>query len=313
MGFYIISLLLAQAAVDGHSGDLVLFKTRQMLSRTVFGSSLAGDAMLVRLRSTSIALLALVTAIGLGLVAFISQLGWPGVVNSPIPNNPVEAGAVHNAIALTHGHGHGPTLAPPSLGHAPRSHAAGGVAQARGHAVPAQSSNPGLGGSHQPGGSSDGQSVAVAQPQPTSIPAASEPQTISPAPSAPAAPVTAVVETPQTSPVAPLKDSSASSSPSGSPSGGPSTAKVTRDSDVKSSGSSPGVSKGQVGGKDSHQSIPSKSSGDPASKAAEDAATAAPPAVTPPTTEPVKSAATATDYGTSKEAWDAGKSDKRRH
>jgi hypothetical protein len=73
----------------------VRFKLRQALSETVFGSSLAGDGLLVRLRSTSIALLAVVAVIGLGLVAFILQLGWPTVFSGPIPEGP-GVGVVRN-------------------------------------------------------------------------------------------------------------------------------------------------------------------------------------------------------------------------
>jgi hypothetical protein len=70
-------------------------KLRQALSEVVLGSSLAGDGLLVRLRSTSIALLAVVAVVGLGLVAFISQLGWPTVLSGPIPEGP-ELGVVRN-------------------------------------------------------------------------------------------------------------------------------------------------------------------------------------------------------------------------
>jgi hypothetical protein len=80
---------------------VVLSSARKLLSRSVVGSSLAGDGLLVRLRSTSIALLGVVAAVGLGLIAFISQLGWPGTFNAPIPGSPAEAGTVHDAIALT--------------------------------------------------------------------------------------------------------------------------------------------------------------------------------------------------------------------
>lgn len=57
--------------------------------------------MLARLRSTTIGLLGLVTAVGLGLVAFISQLGFPGAFNGAIPDGPGGSAAVHGAIALT--------------------------------------------------------------------------------------------------------------------------------------------------------------------------------------------------------------------
>jgi len=73
----------------------VASRLRQALSDTVLGSSLAGDGLLVRLRSTSIAILAAVAVVGLGLVAFISQLGWPAVSSGPIPAGP-EPGVVRN-------------------------------------------------------------------------------------------------------------------------------------------------------------------------------------------------------------------------
>jgi hypothetical protein len=79
----------------------VASRLRQALSDTVLGSSLAGDGLLIRLRSTSIAILAVVAVVGLGLVAFISQLGWPSVLSGPIPQGPAGGGVVHNdPIAL---------------------------------------------------------------------------------------------------------------------------------------------------------------------------------------------------------------------
>lgn len=71
------------------------FKLRQRLSGSIPGPSLMGDGFLIRLRSTSIALLAAVVAIGLGLVAFISQMGWPTVFSGPIPAGP-QLGVVQN-------------------------------------------------------------------------------------------------------------------------------------------------------------------------------------------------------------------------
>lgn len=59
-----------------------------------------GDGMLVRLRSASIALFGLVTVVGLGLIVFIAQLGFPGVFSSPIPGSSSKAGSVDDAIAL---------------------------------------------------------------------------------------------------------------------------------------------------------------------------------------------------------------------
>jgi hypothetical protein len=59
--------------------------------------------MLARLRNSTIALLGTVTVVGLSLVVFISQLGFPGVFNGSIPDGPSRSIAVHDAIALTQG------------------------------------------------------------------------------------------------------------------------------------------------------------------------------------------------------------------
>lgn len=69
------------------------FKRRQP-SKRALSSGLVGDG-LVRLRSASIALMAVVAAIGLMLVALISQMGWPTVLSGPIPAGP-ELGVVRN-------------------------------------------------------------------------------------------------------------------------------------------------------------------------------------------------------------------------
>jgi hypothetical protein len=83
---------------------LVTSRIRQALARSTFYSNVVGDSMLARLRSTTIALLGVVTAVGLGLVAFISQLGFPGVFNGAIPDGQGgSVAAVHGAIALTPG------------------------------------------------------------------------------------------------------------------------------------------------------------------------------------------------------------------
>lgn len=49
---------------------------------------LAGDGLLVRMRSTVIAMLGVVTAVGLALVAVVSQVGWPSVLSGPLPQAP---------------------------------------------------------------------------------------------------------------------------------------------------------------------------------------------------------------------------------
>jgi hypothetical protein len=50
--------------------------------------SLLGDGMPERLRSTSIALVGAVVAVGLGTIAFTLQLGLPSVVRGPLPQPP---------------------------------------------------------------------------------------------------------------------------------------------------------------------------------------------------------------------------------
>ena len=86
----------------------VASKVGQALTRSLGGLSLAEGSMLLRLRRASIALLGLVGAVGLGLVFFISQIGWPGVLSGPLPGTPTRVGTVHDAIALTHS---GPAIA----------------------------------------------------------------------------------------------------------------------------------------------------------------------------------------------------------
>jgi len=60
----------------------------QAISRAFSVSNVVGDGMLVRLRSTTIGILGLVAAVGLGLVGFVSQQGWPEVASGPPPQVP---------------------------------------------------------------------------------------------------------------------------------------------------------------------------------------------------------------------------------
>lgn len=66
----------------------VVSKIRHATFRTFVAHNLVGDSMLVRLRSTTIGLLGLVAAVGLGLVVVISQQGWPRVLTGPLPQAP---------------------------------------------------------------------------------------------------------------------------------------------------------------------------------------------------------------------------------
>lgn len=67
----------------------VLLKPRQTLRRSArLGAGLAGDGLLIRLRSTTIAMLGVVAAVGLALVAVALQAGWPSVLSGPLPQAP---------------------------------------------------------------------------------------------------------------------------------------------------------------------------------------------------------------------------------
>jgi len=66
----------------------VASKLKKAIARSFAPSALVGDDMLVRLRSTTIGILGLVAAVGLGLVGFVSNQGWPGVFGGPLPQAP---------------------------------------------------------------------------------------------------------------------------------------------------------------------------------------------------------------------------------
>src|SRR4051794_11282053 len=87
----------------------VVSRIRQALAPSTLYSSVVGDSMLARLRNMTIALLGTITVVGLGLVAFISQLGFPGVFSGAIPDGPGGSAAVGDAIALTQRSGVGRT------------------------------------------------------------------------------------------------------------------------------------------------------------------------------------------------------------
>src|SRR5580765_2479301 len=66
----------------------VASKVKKAIARSFAPSVLVGDDMLGRLRSTTIGILGLVAAVGLGLVGFVSNQGWPGVFGGPLPQAP---------------------------------------------------------------------------------------------------------------------------------------------------------------------------------------------------------------------------------
>jgi hypothetical protein len=259
-------------------GVEVLSRIRQALSQHVSGSSLAGDGMLVRIRSTSIALLSLVTAIALGLVVFIAQQGWPEVFSGAIPAAP-RAAVVHNdTIAQT-----------------PAGSSGGVVGPTRGAALRSATSSPRRASSVEGGSSLAGsRKVSGESPAAHTAPVASQP---SPTPPPSPAPVEA---TP--SPSAPAPEPATSPTPKASTGGGGNTTASSPLGEVAGGGSSKDDDQKGYGGGRSHGSSPTSLSGlaeegsvgpshsrshhAPEPKEAPPAPTAAPEYQAPPPTQP---------------------------
>jgi hypothetical protein len=159
----------------------VASKVGQSVSQSLGGIGLAGGSMLLRLRRTSIALLGLVGAVGLGLIIFISQLGWPTVLSGPLPGTPAKVG-IQEGVALTQPASVAPGVPAAKGG---RVSAATRVRHGKGRAGRSTDGESGLAGSRglnaatgtQPGTGS-GQPVSQPAPQPapaTSSPVASTP------------------------------------------------------------------------------------------------------------------------------------------
>jgi hypothetical protein len=285
---------------------MVLHSARKLLSRSILGSSLAGDGLLVRLRSTSIGLLGVVAAVGLGLVAFVSQLGWPGVFSQPIPGSPTEAGTVHDAVALTR--------PAPALGVSNATHALsqGGARRAvRGHrGGPAPTGTPAIGGSRQLA-ATGGETTTPASPAVPAPAPAAEPAPVPPAPAGEATsqPTTTASSSGPTTSSTPRTSSQASSGTDKSRSDARTTTKrhsaakpkshdssSTSARSKKAEGSSPGKSgESHGGGPQRAPEPPPKSSAPPA---------AAPPPKAPPA---------APEYDEANDEGGAGKSGWQRH
>jgi hypothetical protein len=170
----------------------VASKIGHALMRSLGGLSLAEGSMLLRLRRASIGLVGLVGAVGLGLVFFISQIGWPGVLSGPLPGPPTRVGTVHDAIAVTH-----PGVAigaakPAAEGSRP---GVGNAAHRRGSSSPGSQlghskqlgSETGVQPGHdtsQPGSSQPAPAPEPATPSPSPVPPATPPVASSPPPSA---------------------------------------------------------------------------------------------------------------------------------
>lgn len=84
-------------------GVEVRSKLGNSVSRSLSGSSLIGDGMLVRLRSSTLAILGFVAAVGLGMVAVASKQGWPDVRTGALPQAPSAEFAHNDPIAAPAG------------------------------------------------------------------------------------------------------------------------------------------------------------------------------------------------------------------
>lgn len=273
---------------------MVLSRTRHALAHSVFGSNLAGDGMLVRLRSISIVLLGLVTAVGLGLIVFISQLGFPGVFSAPIPGNRTAVGAVHSAIALTRSSGG----RSPATGRPGVRVRADTPARSRALGEPDGSAQPGVRGPKK--FAATGPNAAVAHPP--SAPA-SEPTSQSPGSSP--APTTVVVENaPKSSPAAQAKQHADAQPKSSRP------PQVKDDTDGKSVAAAVGKATGdQAGGVADHPTSPPKPSEPSSGKSSKDQSVSANPVASPAPATPAKDTPLAADPASGKEVADAEGSD----
>ena len=160
------------------------------MPRLLAGTSVAGEGMRERLRTTTFALFGLVTAVGLVLVGIAYNQGWPDFADSPIPGIPIErVGEATIAAEAVHTKAH-PGNGPASQGSAP-------VGQA--DIVPDRSSDLHVSSQHQlpttapdgqvPGQAPPGQGGAAApgSPAPAPAPQAADqpPAAESPAPDPP--------------------------------------------------------------------------------------------------------------------------------
>ena len=78
----------------------VLSKHRQRSLRSAVRTSVLGDGLLERTRSTTLALLGLTAAIGLAMVALALNQGWPLIAGAPIPGIGGDHQAVGDAAAV---------------------------------------------------------------------------------------------------------------------------------------------------------------------------------------------------------------------
>jgi hypothetical protein len=256
--------------------------------------------MLLRLRRASIALLGLVGAVGLGLVFFISQIGWPGVLSGPLPATPTRVGSVHDAIALTHP---GPAITAAGTPAVGGGRGAGNVSRRdAGRRGVSRSSHP-----EQSGGS-----AGVRPGHGTGQPHSSQP-IVQPAPAAPVTPPPAAATAPAAESSPPPSTSEPVRTSPSSKTSEAAVAKAVSDNS-KSVTATATKSQGQKSTKDpgssSGSSKPSEASSAKAHRdesVAKTKAKAPPPATAPEKSAPAPSPATA------KEAADAAKANQPAH
>lgn len=254
--------------------------------------------MLLRLRRASIALLGLVGAVGLGLVFFISQIGWPGVLSGPLPGTPTRVGTVHDAVALTHS---GPAIATARAATISAGQGAGGAAH-RGSGSPGGGFQ--VGHSKQPEGSA-GVHSGHGTNQPGSSQPAPAPEVVTPAPTPAATP--AAVSSPPASTSEPVDTSSSSKASEAA------VAKAISDNS-KSAPATATKSQGQKAAKDQGASSGStKSSEASSAKAKRDESVAKTKAKAPPPAPAPEKSAPAPSPASAKEAADAAKANQAAH
>ena len=154
---------------------------------------LLGDKMLDRLRNATLAMLGLVTAVGLVLVALVLQQGWPSVFGGPLPglSNKPPADEIATAVPGVPAGGAAPTL------------------QSRVDAAPLRTGSPsgdrgdasGPGKSHDVAGSAP---VASSPVPPPSEGSPEPPPAPPPAAAAPPAPAPTAVAPPSTAQAGPV-------------------------------------------------------------------------------------------------------------
>ena len=150
------------------------------LLRSVCRISVFGDGVLERARSTSLALLGTIAAIGLAIVAFALQLGWPIGTDGPLPNAPQEGRqAVGSAVVA----------AVPSRPPAARRNRGRGASRGQPlkPAVGPAASHPG-----------EGSNLVVSNSEPTAPPSHRHPQNHQDAPQGQPAPAPQAPQSPQT-------------------------------------------------------------------------------------------------------------------